>query len=180
MAAFGDKIKSFDFFGQSVGFEIAGRGSLNSYLGAIVSLLITALTFFYAVGRFETMLEYGDTVYMQTTEKNTMLDQTLLQKDTNFNVAFEIIRMYDFDEDISYDYFGYLELQVIMFYNDENGRRPVALGVHKCTIEEYETKFYKAEDAFIETWFDGQLFCLDQPEILDLRGQIGGNGISML
>ena len=59
----GDKFKSLDFFGQTVGFQIAGKGSLNSYLGALVSLLISAVSLFYAVGRFETMLAYGDTVY---------------------------------------------------------------------------------------------------------------------
>ncbi len=48
---YGNKIKSFDFFGQSIGFEIAGRGSLNSYLGALLSILITILTLFYAKSR---------------------------------------------------------------------------------------------------------------------------------
>lgn len=62
--AFGDRLKSLDFFGQTVGFEIGGQRSLNSYLGALLSLMITAVSLFYAVGRFETMLEYGDTVYM--------------------------------------------------------------------------------------------------------------------
>ena len=46
--ALGNKFKSLDFFGQTVGFEIAGKRSLNSYLGALVSLLITAVTLFYA------------------------------------------------------------------------------------------------------------------------------------
>jgi len=63
--------------------------------------------------------------------------------------------MYDFDEYITYDYFGYLELEAIMFANDENGIRPISLEIHKCTIEEYETKFYKTEEASIQTWFDG-------------------------
>lgn len=63
--------------------------------------------------------------------------------------------MYNFDEDITYDYFGYLELEAIMFANDESGIRLIALEVHKCTIEEYETKFYKTEEEFIPKWFDG-------------------------
>ena len=83
-----------------------------------------------------------------------MIDQTLLQKDTNFNVAFQVTKMYDFEEDISYDYFGYLEFQVLMLQSGEEGGK-VDLGVHKCTVKEYETKFYKAEEAFIEKWFDG-------------------------
>lgn len=131
----GDKLKSFDYFGQSVGFQIAGGSSLNSYAGAMLSLLITALTFFYAVGRFETMLQYGDTVYQQTTEKNVMLDQTLLQKDTNFNVAFQVIQKYDWGEDISYDYFGYLEVQAILFQREKstNSLKYEHLKFHKCT-----------------------------------------------
>ena len=59
----GERAKSFDFFGQSIGFEIAGRGSLNSYLGALLSIMITILTLFYAIGRFETLKNYGDTAY---------------------------------------------------------------------------------------------------------------------
>ena len=62
-SAIGDKLKSFDFFGQTVGFEVGGQGSLNSYVGVLFSLLISALSLFYAIGRFETMLDYGDTVY---------------------------------------------------------------------------------------------------------------------
>ena len=59
----GEKVKSFDFFGQSIGFEITGRGSLNSYLGALLSIIITFLTLKYAIGRFDTLLNYGDTAY---------------------------------------------------------------------------------------------------------------------
>ena len=57
----GDRIKGLDFFGQSIGFEIAGRGSLNSYLGALLSISITILTLNYAVSRFDTLKNFGDT-----------------------------------------------------------------------------------------------------------------------
>ena len=59
----GDKVKSFDLFGQGIGFEIAGRGSLNSYIGAILSTAITAVTLFYGISRFNTMVERADTAY---------------------------------------------------------------------------------------------------------------------
>ena len=45
-------MKSLDIFGQTVGFEFAGRASLNSYLGALLSLGVAIVTLFYAVGRF--------------------------------------------------------------------------------------------------------------------------------
>ncbi len=68
-------MKSFDFFGQSIGFEVAGRGSLNSYLGALLSIIIAVLTLFYALARFETLHNYGDTAYQSVYETNVITDE---------------------------------------------------------------------------------------------------------
>ena len=113
--AIGNKVKSLDFFGQRVGFELGGRQTLNSYLGALLSVLIIAISLFYAVGRFETMLKYGDTVYAAIIEKEQMVGESLLQKDTNFNVAFQVTGLYDFDLVRKFNYSEYLQLDAYMF-----------------------------------------------------------------
>ena len=71
----GDKVKSFDFFGQSIGFEIAGSGSLNSYLGALLSIMISMLTLFYALSRHETWSTYGDTIHSTVLQQNVFTDE---------------------------------------------------------------------------------------------------------
>ena len=106
-------------------------------------------------------------------------NETFFQTDTNFNIAFEVVDIYDFDSDIRLDYFGYLEVQATFFKTDENNRplSNTALGVHRCTIEDYETKFHHEENEIHKDWFDGELLCLDKPELINLRGQLGGLGL---
>ena len=105
----GEKIKSFDFFGQSIGFEIAGRGSLNSYLGALLSIMITTLTLFYATSRFDTLKNYGDTTYQYVKETNVVTDEIFYQSETNFNMAFGIQKLNEFiGNNYDIDYTGYL------------------------------------------------------------------------
>ena len=64
----GEKIKSFDLFSQGVGFEIAGSGGLQSFLGAILSFMIVFVTIFYAYGRFDVLYQRGDTMYQSVLE----------------------------------------------------------------------------------------------------------------
>ena len=56
-------VKSIDIFGEPISFEIDGRSSSRSYLGALLSLVTTVITFSYAVSRFIKMREFGDTVH---------------------------------------------------------------------------------------------------------------------
>ncbi len=107
----GERVKSFDFFGQSIGFEIAGRGSLNSYLGALLSIVITVLTLFYAISRFETLHNFGDTSYQYVYETNVFTDEIFEQSETNFNMAFAIQKINGMFGDYKVDYSGYLEIR---------------------------------------------------------------------
>ncbi len=91
-SSLGSLIKSVDFFGQSIGFEVAGRGTLNSFLGALLSLSIVVITLFYATDRFETMIDYGDTTYLSVKEDGVNGDTMFEQPQTNFNIAFELIK----------------------------------------------------------------------------------------
>ena len=97
-----------------------------------------------------------------------MIGETFLQLDTNFNVAFEITKLYNFGSDIKIDYSGYIELEVYLFSNNNGQRTRELMAVHRCTIEEYKTKFYSNGESRTENWFDGQLFCLDKPELLNI------------
>ena len=92
LSSLGSLIKSVDFFGQSIGFEVAGRGTLNSFLGALLSLLIVVITLFYATDRFETMIDFGDTTYQSVKAEGVHGDTIFEQQETNFNIAFELIR----------------------------------------------------------------------------------------
>ena len=171
--AIGDKIKSFDIFGQTVGFEFAGRSSLNSYLGALLSLCITIVTLFYAVGRFKIMLDFGDTTYQQVTEKDVMIGETFKQEDTEFNVAFEVTTLYNYSPNIKIDHFGFIELNASIFTKNKGSPSVLQqLATHRCTVEDFKTKFNRnnGNGGRIEKWFDGQMLCLDEPELLTLRG----------
>ena len=58
------------------------------------------------------MLEYGDTVYQQVTERDAMKGETFAQVDTGFNVALEVTTLYNFNPVIKIDHFGFIELDV--------------------------------------------------------------------
>ena len=55
--------KKLDIFGKSVTFNAAGRGQVNSCLGATLTLLVTVVTIAYAWTRLNVMLNYEDTRY---------------------------------------------------------------------------------------------------------------------
>ncbi len=135
-SSLGSLIKSVDFFGQSIGFEVAGRGTLNSFLGALLSLSIVVITLFYATDRFETMIDYGDTTYQSVKEDGVNGDTMFEQPQTNFNIAFELIKLNSFSPNITYDYSSYLGLTATVFKVDPNGLRPTkeTLRTHRCSL----------------------------------------------
>ena len=59
----GGLFKTFDLFGQGVGFEVEGGGAKTSFFGAIVSLGITIVVLAYAVNRTQIMLKMADTTF---------------------------------------------------------------------------------------------------------------------
>ena len=69
--------KSFDQWGEGVGFQIKGEGTYNSYTGAFLTLVIIVITLSYAIKQYGTMVDYEDTKYMQIIEKNANIDKTL-------------------------------------------------------------------------------------------------------
>ena len=52
----GSLVKSFDFFGESIGFKVDGISHYGSYIGAICSLAVLIVTLSYAAQRLDVML----------------------------------------------------------------------------------------------------------------------------
>ena len=59
--SFGRKFKNFDVFGSVPSFEVDGGGSLNSYGGAFLSIIIITITMLFLVSRTQIWIQYGDT-----------------------------------------------------------------------------------------------------------------------
>ena len=55
--------KKFDIFGQSVAFNAGGKETVNSCIGATMSLLVTFVTIAYAWTRLDVLMQFGDTRY---------------------------------------------------------------------------------------------------------------------
>ena len=47
-AKFSSLVKSFDFFGESIGFSVEGKSTYGSWIGAICSLAVVIVTLSYA------------------------------------------------------------------------------------------------------------------------------------
>ena len=162
----GAALKSFDLFGKGVSFEIEGRSTKATYLGALISLTIIIITISYAARRFEIMKEYNDTTYQETTTlSNYTPEQPLTYEQTGFDFA---ISIKDVDSPTPYfiDIDPYLNLSVTNFEikkedGSPSGPKIEHLSVHRCTEGDIESRFssYSAEDkAQLLT-----MYCLDDP-----------------
>ena len=58
--------KKFDVFGHSVSFNANGKETVNSCIGATMSIMVTFVTIAYAWTRFNILLQFGDTRYQET------------------------------------------------------------------------------------------------------------------
>ena len=56
-AKFGDYVKQFDSFSNTVQL----KGPNRSYVGTFLTLIVFVLTLTYAIKRYSIMVEYGDT-----------------------------------------------------------------------------------------------------------------------
>ena len=53
----------FDKYGESMGFEIDGKGTFPSILGIIISLMVNSVLIGYFYKQFKVVKEYEDTSY---------------------------------------------------------------------------------------------------------------------
>ena len=81
--------KWFDVFGKSVQFNVGGKETVTSYMGATMSILVAYITIAYAWTRFNILLKFGDTTYQETLDFRDNIDSEVYsQADTNFMIAF--------------------------------------------------------------------------------------------
>ena len=86
-------------------------------------------------------------------------------------MAFEVTGLYDFDLVRKFNYSEYLQLDAYAFKGAGNTAPSVQkLNTHKCSLEDYETRFYNTDEQRIINMFDGNLLCLDEPSLVTLRG----------
>ena len=84
-----ESYKKFDIFGQDVTFNVNGKETVNSCIGATMTILVAFVTIAYAWIRIDVLLQFGDTRYSETVENRADLDTEFFnQSDTGFNIAF--------------------------------------------------------------------------------------------
>ena len=54
---------SFDYFGEPAKLKVKGTNTLPSFCGTVLSFIILLFCTVYAVNKYNTMKEYGDTSY---------------------------------------------------------------------------------------------------------------------
>ena len=82
--------RRFDIFGQGVAFNVAGKETVNSCMGATMSLLVAFVTIAYAWTRLNVLIEFGDTRFQEKEDYRGSAIETEVfsHSDTNFNIAF--------------------------------------------------------------------------------------------
>ena len=122
--------KRFDIFGQGVAFNVDGKETVNSCMGATMSLLVAFVTIAYAWTRFSVLLEFGDTKFQDSEDYRGSAIETevFTQSDTNFNVAFglQLLPGLQFWVD---DLTEVLRFSAWMIRDTESGG-PIELGYH--------------------------------------------------
>ena len=57
-SSIGNVFKSFDFYGETIGFNIKGAKSVKSVFGTIISLGIVAVVMAYGLNKFIVMINH--------------------------------------------------------------------------------------------------------------------------
>ena len=172
-----DLYKGFDIFGKSVSFNANGKETVNSCMGATMSLLVAFLTLAYAWTRFEILLSFGDTRYQETTSYREDLENEYFeQKDTNFNLAFGLMSHNGEELYPKESHESYLHLDVQMLGEDQT------LGFHDCNAQDRQLFYEQADEGKIDQLEEEfvQLSCLDEPNQINLKANIFSNARNVL
>ena len=123
-ATIANTFKKVDIFGTAVSFNIGGQTTVNSILGACMSIFVVLMTLSYAYIRLQIMVDLDDSQHFKFEEISLEKEEFFNQTDTNFNVAFKVAKNYDWvahEVDIE----GYLVWEVTNWnwvpLFDENG-----------------------------------------------------------
>ena len=167
----GNGYKSIDLYSQTVNFNIKGKQSHKSFIGAFVSTFVVLLVFFYGLDKFKIMLDRSDTNYTEVHNINEDVESSQREftfEETNFDVAFGLTSgsLGISEEEMS----GYAEWFVQHRAIDPvtGNQEYQSLSYHVCTQDDYD-KYFKVENIpSIQTY--GNLLCLDHPEDIKLKG----------
>ena len=82
--------KRFDIFGKGFSFNVDGKETVNSCMGATMSLIVAFVTLAYAWTRANVLVEFGDTRFQEREDyRGSAIDtEVFRQSDTKFNIAF--------------------------------------------------------------------------------------------
>ena len=169
----GKRIKGMDMFGSRPSFEIDGRSTLNTYTGSLLSFCIICVSLTFLSSRMQILLNYQDTSYQSAKLEGENRNQTISQEDSGFNIAFNIIDLYDYGPLKSVDYAGYLEIRAFMLAVNLTGPIFTELKTHTCTQQDKSEKFNEISESlnYVSNFFDdGKLLCLDDPSQINLVG----------
>ena len=122
-------------FGTTPSFEVDGESSLNSFAGAFVSIVILVFTTLYIITRTLIWYHNEDTAHQSSILLDVNKEHTFLYEETNFNFAFNLIGLYDY-EPRDLDIEGYINIDVELFTFLDSKPDRIKLGTHACTVEE--------------------------------------------
>ena len=87
-------IKSFDNFGDTIGFEINGSRTFATWPGFMITFIIYTLLCIYGHQKFTVLYEYGDTQH-ETLQSERNSDEVLTAEDVDFDFAFKLVKLDD-------------------------------------------------------------------------------------
>ena len=105
--------KRIDLFGETVEFQIDGKASYGSLMGAVLSILVLVVTLSYAFKRFNVMTTFGDTFHQITQQPvDFSKDDPLIWADTGMVFNFALKTAADYNTHFV-DTHGYIEYNLI-------------------------------------------------------------------
>ena len=162
--------KKVDIFGQSVAFNANGKETVNSCVGATMSILVTFVTIAYAWTRLDVLLQFGDTRYQETLTYREGQDSEIFHQNvTNFNIAFGIRPIVPNSSYITEEEQNdYLSINAYM----SNREAFTFLDYHNCTSEDRKLFYDEAKDGDVDTIEQDfyALKCLDDVSQVNLQG----------
>ena len=147
MSALKQKLQVFDMYGSSYDLTLNGRETqVRTVLGSLFSVIALGWLLVYAVAKFTTMLEYGDTQFMEYYEEYFYTPDDTMTRELGFNVAFAISN-YDGSSEIvdNPDFVDVYAAYRIWGFNNtllETKKEPT----HLCGREELGLDYYNATE----------------------------------
>ena len=83
-------VKSFDFFGENINFNVDGREKTKTYTGALMSISALIVGLLYSYARISILINYEDTTYISLNSRRQNIEEIFDQEETKLNIAFTL------------------------------------------------------------------------------------------